>query len=97
MTEQEFREKENVLNKKHSKEKEALHIEYANSNNPYKRGDILEDHYQIILVDEIKYSIGVSGLCKCIYRGVKLKKNLKPFKSEEKSSMYQGHVEHKLN
>ncbi len=97
MKREEYQDKMEALELKHSKAKEALHIEYANANNPYKKGDILQDHHQIILVDDVGYSIGVDGLCSCTYRGLKLKKNLNPMKSGEYDTMWQGNVKQKLN
>lgn len=91
----EYRSKLKEIDTEASKKKEKIHIEYAKANNPYRKGDILEDHYQIIRVDEISFSIS-NGVCSCIYKGLKLTKSLKPFKSGEVSIVYQKNVERKL-
>jgi hypothetical protein len=69
---------------------------YAFSNNPFKIGDILQDHYQIIEVSEIKFTITIMRP-ECVYKGIKLTKKLKPLKNGEKTTMYQSNVKRKLN
>ena len=84
------------LKKRFNKDLESIHIEFAKSNNPYKIGDILQDHYQIIKVTEIGFQV-TGGVCVCVYRGYRLKKNLKSYLSEKFSSMWQLNVSEKLN
>ncbi len=91
-----YTSKKRVLSVQHAKEFERLHIEYATANNPYRYGDILQDHHQIIKVEEIGFTVN-SGICSCRYKGVRLKKNLQPFASGEKVTMWQTNVKNILN
>lgn len=72
-----------------------LLYQYAFSNNPYKEGDILEDHYQIIQVDKIKYTPCTSGSAhpsECVYIGQRLTKKLTPYKNNQVCTMFQSNV-----
>ncbi len=98
MTKEDYKKRLEEINYKASKEREKVHVEYANSNNPYKKGDILQDHCQIIIVEEIKYGMtSFNDECICNYRGTKLTKKLQPFKNKEKTTMFGTNVEIKLN
>ncbi len=94
---EEYKKRLADIDREASKKKELVHIAYADSNNPYKKGDILEDHFQIVEVAEIGYSMTSRGLCSCTYRGRKLTKKLKPFKSGEFTTMWGSNVKRKLN
>lgn len=96
MTLEDYTSRKKTLSEQHSKEFEELHIQYANANNPYKSGDILQDHHQIIKVEEIGFTLN-SGICSCRYKGVRLKKNLQPFANGEKITMWQTNVKNKLH
>jgi len=70
----------------------------AENNNPYKHGDIIQDHYQIgkilnsiirIQVDSRNYEIS--------YRCEKLNEELNPDKSKELIIIYLENVNKKLN
>lgn len=94
---EEYKQKLEELEIEYKNKKNALGREFAMSNNPYKVGDILQDHYQIIRVDSISYSI-IHGIPECVYYGTQLKKDLKPKKIQENSPcMFQSNVKLKLN
>jgi len=91
MTYEEYQDKLKEIDKKANKEKDAIHIQYADYNNPYKIGDIIEDYYQIIKIESINYHMSSNAL-RCKYKGVRLTKKLKPFKNGASSTMYQVNV-----
>tara|TARA_R110000744_G_scaffold148351_2_gene261408 strand:- start:20218 stop:20508 length:291 start_codon:yes stop_codon:yes gene_type:complete len=96
MNKEEYKNKLEAINEKASKDRESVHIDYANYNNIYKKGDILQDHHQIIRVEEIKYTMH-QGECICNYRGEGLTKKLVPFKNSRIETMYGSNVKTKLN
>ena len=96
MTLEEFQQKTEIINKDRDKKWLDLCKDYAFTNNPYKVGDILEDHYQIIKIESIKLSITRESAC-CIYIGPQLRmKTLEPYKNGAKSTMYQLNVKQKI-
>ncbi len=91
--------KETFLTRKRELEKEyndkvkALKIEYANSNNPYKIGDIIEARTGKIRIEKIWGSQSMlSEYPECIYSGPRLTKAGREFKSGEKMNVYQSNV-----
>jgi len=72
--------------------KDKVYTTYALSNNPYKIGQIIEDHYQRILIEEIKIRMSKYDESECVYYGPLLTKKNKPFKSHKKNLMYQSNV-----
>ncbi len=79
--------------------KEELDKEYAYSNNPYKIGDILKDHFHILKVESIKVERKFdSWEPECVYCGTQLTTKLEPKKRCGNTSvMYQSNVVKKLN
>lgn len=97
MTLEEYKARLADLEREHKAKRNELARNYAMSNNPYKIGDILQDHYQIIKVDTIKWTMGYNAP-ECVYLGVQLTKNLVPKKRQDDSpAMYQSNVKRKLN
>tara|TARA_R110002096_G_scaffold306489_1_gene501144 strand:- start:400 stop:699 length:300 start_codon:yes stop_codon:yes gene_type:complete len=96
MTKEDYKKKLSEIRSESNKKCDKVHIEYADFNNKYELGDILQDHHQIILVNEIKYTLH-NGDCICNYRGQVLTKKLKPHKNKGFETMYGLNVERKLN
>ena len=71
--------------------KTKLVKEYVDSNNPYKIGDKVTDHYQnvSIRIEKIKYHISLSGFPCAVYYGPELKKDGTPKKNGNKMYVYQ--------
>lgn len=98
MTLEEYKARLADLEKEHKAKRNELARNYAMSNNPYKIGDILQDHYQIIKVERIGYGYNLYGLPECWYRGTQLTKKFEPKKRQDLDSrMVQSNVKRKLN
>lgn len=90
MTLEELKEKEKHLLVEHEERIREVRRDYLKSNTLYKVGDVIEDHYHIIQVEEIT---GVTGTTPYIaYKGVELKKDLTPKKRQDNCIMYQQNV-----
>jgi hypothetical protein len=92
---EEYRIRLKALRRKSEKEIRCLEIEFSKLNNPYKVGDIIEDHCNIILIDKIifAYYERLNYIPSCLYYGVLLRKSdLKPYKNNKRGSIYQGNV-----
>lgn len=92
MTKEEYK-KEIVKLQKMRKE---LDSRFALSNSPYKVGDIIQDHYHIIKVEEISVVKGHNGWPQCIYIGTELTKSLQPKKRQLDTAMYQENIKRKI-
>ena len=98
MTKEEYESGLAALEKEYKAKCNELARNYAMSNNPYKVGDILQDHYQIIKVERIGYGTNLRGLPECWYRGTQLTKKLEPKKRQDLDPrMVQSNVKCKLN
>jgi len=80
------------LEKKHKLELNALHIEYAKANNPYKIGDIIQDHYCKIEIESIKVTINAYRHPYCFYTGIKLNKDNTKNKLGKKETIHQTNI-----
>ena len=88
---EEFKNAKADLELKFKKEKDALAISYALSNNPYKIGDILQrKEAYIIKIDKITVDINSYGIPGCVYHGPELKKDLTPKKNGNRESIWQS-------
>ncbi len=96
MTEQEYTERLARLEKEHQRAKSKLVREYALINNPYKVGDVLEDHYHTIKVEAMIPQYSSNGFGEMLYVGVDLKKDLTPKKTQTGKHMYQENVKRKI-
>lgn len=92
MDKREYEKQLSCLQDKHREEINSLKCRYALFNNPYKKGDILQDHYHTIKVDKI-----VAHGLTIIFIGTELKKNLEPKKIQSNTDMWLSNVENKLN
>lgn len=100
MTEEEYKQKLGELEIEYKNKKNALGQEFAISNNPYKVGDILQDHYQIIRVEKIRWAwmYATSPTPGCLYFGTQLTAKLEPKKRQGINPyMHQSNVLRKLN
>lgn len=97
MTLEEYKNRLAELTKEFNRRKNTIAREYAISNNPYKVGDILQDHCQIIKVEQIKWAFNFKGDSQCVYYGTHLTQKLEPKKKQDNSCMYQDNVIRKLN
>lgn len=96
MTKEEYKKKLDELNSEFKQKKFALYKEFALSNNPYRVGDILQDHFHIIKVEKIKIDV-VLSTPECVYYGTQLTQKLEPKKKQDEAPMWQSNVERKLN
>lgn len=92
MTEKEYQEGLEALRKKRIE----LDTEYALSNSPYQSGDIIQDHYHIIRIEEIRMVKKYNGTPQCLYMGVELTKALQPKKRQLDTAIYQENVKRKI-
>ena len=98
MTKEEYESRLAALEKEYKAKCDELARIYAISNNPYKIGDILQDHYQIIKVERIGWARNYHGMPECWYRGTQLTKKLEPKKRQDTDPrMVQSNVKCKLN
>jgi len=85
----EYNERKCDLEEEYSKKNRKLDSDYAKSNSLVKVGDIIEDHYKIILVGGFKLCRGT--IPSLAYFGPRLRKSdLKPFNNGEISHVYQS-------
>lgn len=75
----------------------SLTRDYCRSNNPYKVGDIIEDHFHIIKITSISGIYMACGYPSYNFIGIELKKDLTPKERQDSPYMFQGNVKRKLN
>jgi hypothetical protein len=97
MIKEEYILKLKKLEEKFNNEKKELYKEYALSNNPYKVGDIIEDHYHVIKIEKIEVHKFLEAFPSCVYKGEVLTKKLIPAKVQKDVYMYQSGIKRKLN
>ena len=88
MTIQEYKEKQKELKAEYTKKEQALDIEFANANNPYKVGDIVTDHIGSIEVERISYGYSFNSMPCVIYIGTELKKDGTKKKNDSVRNVY---------
>lgn len=92
MNKEDYDNRMQEIEKQFQTEKIKLYKDYAFSNNPYKVGDIITDHYQTIRINKMQPTVGFNKYPAYIYIGSRLKKDLTPFKSGETGRIYQGNI-----
>lgn len=99
MTLEEYKTQYAALEEEYKTKCNELAKAYAFANNPYKIGDILQDHYQILRVEKIKWEYyNYFNKPECVYYGTQLTKKLEPKKKQDaQPGMYQSNVKRKLN
>ena len=88
---EDFKKKIKAIDLDAVEKKKNLSVEYSKANNPYKIGDIIQDHCCIIQIIGITHRISYESPL-CYYTGHRLKKNLEPFQSGEGKTIYQESV-----
>ena len=95
MTLEEYEKRKIELADQFNKAQYELDLEYAEANNPYKVGDIIEDHFHIIKIESWRMYRSVIGI-RLEYKGVVLKKNLEPAKKQYYNKVFQSNVIRKI-
>tara|TARA_R110000868_G_scaffold348792_1_gene609989 strand:+ start:500 stop:793 length:294 start_codon:yes stop_codon:yes gene_type:complete len=94
MTNEEYKKAYDLIESEFQDKKKQLAATYANSNNPYKIGDVITDHICSIKIDKIKWcytSWGDNPAC-MIYYGVELKANGEPTKKQKIRGVHQSNI-----
>ena len=89
MTNEEYKKHLNQIELRYAADKKDLAKEYIISNNPYKVGDIVEDHIGKGEIIEIKCAI--DHLC-CVYNCINLTKNGTQNKHEPYRIIWQSNI-----
>jgi hypothetical protein len=99
MDKKELKQKRDQLYQDYKLNLKNLALEYVREINPYKKGDIIEDHCNIIKIESVNYSYDLEyGLSvDVIYRGVELKKDLSPRVKQDGNRIYLCNVTKKHN
>lgn len=96
MTPEQYKERKKQLERKLEVELINLAKEYALANNPYKEGDVLQDHIGKIRVRKIQVSassfVSGSNLPTCVYTGLELKKDGTPTAKGTERSVWQQNL-----
>jgi hypothetical protein len=95
MTLEEMKEKINIIERESVIKIKAIQREFAILNNPYKIGDIIEDHQCKIQINDIKYAV-FYGVPSSVYYGTLIQKNGKPFKSNKQGCIYQTNIKKEI-
>lgn len=95
MTREEYNERLIAIRKESNDREYNLATEYAMSNNPYKVGDIIEDHRGKLKIEKIKVRYGCYEFPYCYYLGVELKKDGTPYKRQTGRYIIQGDIKQK--
>lgn len=93
MTKEELRERRQALYVEYENKKKALLIEYAQSNNPYKVGDIITDHIGKARIEGIDgvYPLMDDTAC-MVYNCINLTGKGEINKREPKRKVYQCNI-----
>lgn len=89
---EEYREGLLKIDKAARKAKGELAFSYAMSNNPYKKGDIVEDHEIRIRIETADVRVNMAGVPTCVFRGPLIKKDGTPFKNNKIGEVWQTNI-----
>lgn len=93
MNKEEYLNKIKLIEHEAKIKKNTISKNYAIEHKLASIGDIVTDHYQTIKVESIGWGYPFRGdTPKASYSGVKLKKNLTPYKSGEICRVYDGNI-----
>lgn len=93
MTIEEYRQARKEIIHKHKQELLELDSAYAFENNPYKIGDIVQDHIGKLQIQSIEVFWGYDRIPFCCYRGIELNKDGTPRKRQDpKRVVYQSNI-----
>ena len=93
MTYEEYLKELEYLQESFNLKKQAIQKKFAIQNNPFKIGDIITNSSIIIKIEKIKIYIDILDKPACIYIGIRLKKDLTPFKNKQIERLYQNNNE----
>ena len=79
------------IQEKHKAELNALAVEFAKANNPVKVGDVLTDHFERIVVDDIVIFMSRTNP-ECIYHGYVLTKKGVLRVDMKRATIYQSNL-----
>ncbi len=97
MNRDEYYEKLQQIEKEYALKKDDLSVNFAKSNNPYKIGDIIRDHYEIIRIDKIGTGcFHRETYPSCVYDGILVTKKGIPFKNGKRGTVYQDNVKEQI-
>jgi len=105
MTKKDFLSELTILRQDYKKAKEDLYLKFAEANNPYKIGDIIEDHYHTIKIRKILYYFpdtraifnDGSDFPTTTYIGTELNLELSPKRIQKNIYMCLCNIKRKLN
>lgn len=84
MTLEQYKQERQEIIKKHKQELLDFDKTYALKNNPYKIGDIIQDHIGKLQIQSIGiYLASYNGIPTCFYRGIELKNDGTPRKRQD--------------
>ena len=92
MTEDELKAELKSLNQQFDREQKTIMKRFADANNPYKIGDVVEDYIGKLRIVRISYYFTTYSTPYCIYYGVELKKNGEPAKRQTSRGVYQMNI-----
>ncbi|MDP8268314.1 MAG: hypothetical protein P9L97_06245 [Candidatus Tenebribacter davisii] len=94
MNKAEYLDKKNLLNRKHQEENSFLAKQFVLTNAKAKIGEFVTDHTGTVKVERITATMGFAkDFPEGCYYGTCYTKAGKPFKSNEKRSVYGGNIE----
>ena len=80
-----------LMEKKHKAELDALAVKFAKANNKVKSGDVLTDHFETIVVDDIVFLMDRTKP-ECIYSGYVLTKKRLFRVDKKRATVYQSNL-----
>lgn len=92
MTLEEYKNRLKEIAKEKDAKEAQLTKEYVEANNPYKVGDIVEDHIGKILVERIVFTYTTLGMPCALYFGYELNKDNSPKKKGSIRGVYQTNL-----
>lgn len=92
MTKEEYKERIISIERECTIKKNKLKRECALSNNPYKVGDVVEDHIGKLRIERIGVYTNPWNLPSCVYYGIELKKDGTPCKRQTNRPVYQLYI-----
>ena len=72
--------------------KMEIEIEFVESNNKVKVGDVVTNHSTTLSVKKITYYVSFFDIPGCVYYGPRLTKTGAPYKSGEHATIYQHNL-----
>lgn len=92
MTKEEFKKKCAELKADYESKLDNLHLDYAKGLVKHKIGDIIEDHYQKVIVEKIIFKNDLNYGLEPVYLGVLLNKNNTPRKDGKKGEIWHSNL-----